>query len=173
MVLFHRLGGVDAALNVRGNAGIAYAPHLSMSFARMQECYVTGWIRTFMEMVLELEPGHTDATAEQFDNACRALGRLCGYQIHLYADTFKWRCGPCEQKPPAGGLPESDVTTIRRAALLKEIGRTGITSSIWEKAGSLTEREWERVVAYTYYAERILSHMHGACPAGSVGFAAS
>ena len=32
-----------------------------------------------------------------------------------------------------------------RAAMVKEIGRTGISSSIWEKAGSLTEREWELI----------------------------
>ena len=47
---------------------------------------------------------------------------------------------------------------IRRAAWLKEIGRTGITSSVWEKTGPLTEREWERVRLHTYYTERILAH---------------
>jgi HD-GYP domain-containing protein (c-di-GMP phosphodiesterase class II) len=56
------------------------------------------------------------------------------------------------------GLPELDVTTIRRAALLKELGRTGITSSIWEKTAPLTEREWERMRLHTYYTERILAH---------------
>jgi HD-GYP domain-containing protein (c-di-GMP phosphodiesterase class II) len=55
------------------------------------------------------------------------------------------------------GLPASDVTSLWRAALLKEIGRTGISSSVWEKGSSLTAREWERVRLHTYYAERIFA----------------
>jgi HD-GYP domain-containing protein (c-di-GMP phosphodiesterase class II) len=50
------------------------------------------------------------------------------------------------------------VTSIWRAALLKEIGRTGISSSIWEKPTSLTVWEWERVRLHTYYADRIFAH---------------
>jgi HD-GYP domain-containing protein (c-di-GMP phosphodiesterase class II) len=49
------------------------------------------------------------------------------------------------------------VKTLWRAALVKEIGRTGISSSIWEKTTSLTEREWERVRLHTYYVERIFA----------------
>jgi HD-GYP domain-containing protein (c-di-GMP phosphodiesterase class II) len=57
----------------------------------------------------------------------------------------------------AGGLPAADVKTLWRAASVKEIGRTGISSSIWEKTASLTEREWERVRLHTYYVERIFA----------------
>jgi HD-GYP domain-containing protein (c-di-GMP phosphodiesterase class II) len=58
----------------------------------------------------------------------------------------------------SGGLPASDVNMIWRAGLVKEIGRTGISSSIWEKPTALTDREWERVRLHTYYAERIFAH---------------
>jgi DNA-binding NarL/FixJ family response regulator len=60
------------------------------------------------------------------------------------------------------------VTTIWRAALLKEIGRTGISSSIWEKTASLSDREWERVRLHPYYAERIFAQMPALAKLGAL-----
>jgi HD-GYP domain-containing protein (c-di-GMP phosphodiesterase class II) len=66
------------------------------------------------------------------------------------------------------GLPDSDVKTLWRAALVKEIGRTGISSSIWEKTATLSEREWERVRLHTYYAERIFARTPGLANFGAL-----
>jgi HD-GYP domain-containing protein (c-di-GMP phosphodiesterase class II) len=55
------------------------------------------------------------------------------------------------------GLVEADVTAIRRAGLLHDIGRVGISAGIWGKEGALSEREREQVRLHTYYTERILA----------------
>src|SRR5258706_2342976 len=173
LVLFHRLGGVDAALNVgRERKGAAYAPQLVEVFCAHATSLFEGLDQEqSWGAVLELEPGsHETLTPEQFDHACRTLADFVDIKSTY---TLTHSSGVAElaaESAQRAGLPESDIITIRRAALLKEIGRTGITSSIWEKTGPLTEREWERVRLHTYYTERILSH---APPLANIGTLAS
>ena len=76
IVLFHRLGGVDAALNVaRERKGSIYAPALVEVFcAHAEELCKELDQEPSWDAVLELEPGsHGKLTEEQFDNACRAF----------------------------------------------------------------------------------------------------
>src|SRR5439155_1764792 len=56
----------------------------------------------------------------------------------------------------SGGLVESDVVAVRRAGLVEDIGRAGVTASIWDKPGPLTTGEWERMRLHSYYSERAL-----------------
>jgi HD-GYP domain-containing protein (c-di-GMP phosphodiesterase class II) len=46
---------------------------------------------------------------------------------------------------------------LRRAALIHDLGRVGVSSAIWCKTGTLTESEWERVRLHPYYTERIFA----------------
>jgi HD-GYP domain-containing protein (c-di-GMP phosphodiesterase class II) len=161
MVLFHRLGGLDGALNVaRERRGSAYAPHLVDAFCSHANELCAGLDEEpSWEEVLDLEPGTRDTLTEAgFDAACRALADFVDIKSTY---TLTHSSGVSELAAGAAqrfGLPASDITMIRRAALLKEIGRTGISSGIWEKASSLTDREWDRVRLHTYYTERVLAH---------------
>jgi HD-GYP domain-containing protein (c-di-GMP phosphodiesterase class II) len=161
IALFHRLGGVDAAMAVaRQRRGGAYAPHLVETFLAHAETLCAGLEQEpSWDEVLELEPGsHETLTSNQFDNACRAIADFVDIKSSY---TLTHSNGVAELAAESArriGLPESDVITIRRAAWLKEIGRSGITASIWEKNGPLTEREWEHVRLHTYFAGRILAH---------------
>jgi HD-GYP domain-containing protein (c-di-GMP phosphodiesterase class II)/DNA-binding CsgD family transcriptional regulator len=55
------------------------------------------------------------------------------------------------------GVAESRATDLRRAALVHDIGRTGVPNGIWDKPSPLSAGEWERVRLHPYYSERILS----------------
>jgi HD-GYP domain-containing protein (c-di-GMP phosphodiesterase class II) len=160
MVLFHRLGGVDAALNMaRERRGSAYAPSLVEIFCTHAEelCqeldHEPAW-----DTVLEMEPGsHETLTEDQFDNACGAFADFVDIKSTYTLTHSSGVADLAAEAARLSGLPALDVTNIWRAALLKEIGRTGISSSIWEKTASLTDREWERVRLHTYYTDRILA----------------
>jgi HD-GYP domain-containing protein (c-di-GMP phosphodiesterase class II) len=56
-----------------------------------------------------------------------------------------------------GRLPASDVVLLRRAGLVHDLGRVGVSAGIWGKLGSLSEREWEQVRLHPYYTERVLA----------------
>jgi HD-GYP domain-containing protein (c-di-GMP phosphodiesterase class II) len=55
------------------------------------------------------------------------------------------------------GLGDTELQALENAALLHDIGRVAIPTSIWEKRGTLTELEWEQVRQHPYHTERILT----------------
>jgi HD-GYP domain-containing protein (c-di-GMP phosphodiesterase class II) len=160
MVLFYRLGGVKASLRIaRERSGGAYAPALVDVFCDHAEelCQGLDQEPSWSE-VLSLEPGsHDTLTEEEFDNACRVLADFVDIKSVYTLTHSSGIADLAAEAARLSGLPDSDVKTLWRAAMVKEIGRTGISSSIWEKTSSLTEREWERVRLHTYYVERIFA----------------
>lgn len=46
---------------------------------------------------------------------------------------------------------------IRRAGMLHDIGRAGVSNAVWEKAGVLHSADWEKVRLHPYFTERVLS----------------
>ncbi len=58
------------------------------------------------------------------------------------------------------GLSGDERARLRVAALLHDIGRVGVPSSIWDRPGSLGPADWERVRLHSYWTGRILSR----CP---------
>jgi HD-GYP domain-containing protein (c-di-GMP phosphodiesterase class II) len=160
IVMFHRLGGMDAVLTVvRERRGSAYAPALVDVFCARAEALCQRLDEELSwSAVLELEPGpKTTLTEGQLDEACRAFADFVDIKSNYTLTHSSSVADLAAEAARLGGLPAPDVISLWRAALLKEIGRTGISSSIWEKPGSLTSREWERVRLHTYYAERIFA----------------
>lgn len=54
------------------------------------------------------------------------------------------------------GLSENQKDTIRYAGVLHDIGKIVISSTITDKAGKLTEEEWERIKEHPLIGQRIL-----------------
>jgi HD-GYP domain-containing protein (c-di-GMP phosphodiesterase class II) len=54
-------------------------------------------------------------------------------------------------------LDDADRTTLRRAALLHDLGRVAVPTSVWERPGELRRAEWEEVRLHPYRSERILA----------------
>src|SRR5207302_162444 len=62
-----------------------------------------------------------------------------------------------EDAARACGLGPSDVTVVRRAALVHDLGRLGVSNSIWDKQAGLSHSELERVRLHPYLTERMLA----------------
>jgi HD-GYP domain-containing protein (c-di-GMP phosphodiesterase class II) len=59
------------------------------------------------------------------------------------------------------GCSASDVRDIGRAGMVHDLGRVGVENGIWDKPGSLSSFEWEKVMIHPYLTGRILNR----CPA--------
>jgi HD-GYP domain-containing protein (c-di-GMP phosphodiesterase class II)/DNA-binding CsgD family transcriptional regulator len=53
-------------------------------------------------------------------------------------------------------LPEQTVAMVRRAALVHDLGTTGVPNSIWDKPGALTRAEFDRVELHPMLTEQML-----------------
>ncbi|MGH2495654.1 MAG: HD domain-containing phosphohydrolase [Ktedonobacteraceae bacterium] len=159
-IIFHRLGGVEAAVAVaRERKGKAYDPRMAERFCQQATHLLAGLEEEpCWEVVLALEPGARTTLAEtQFDAACVAIADFADLKSPY---TLGHSRGVAELAAEAAhrcGLPEADVVAIRRAGLLHDIGRVGVSAAIWGKPGPLSEREWERVRMHSYYTERVLA----------------
>ena len=58
---------------------------------------------------------------------------------------------------------------MRQAALVHDLGRTGVSSSVWEKKSALNYSEWERVRLHPYYTERVLARSGPLAAMGRLG----
>jgi len=59
------------------------------------------------------------------------------------------------------GYSPDQITNLRRAALLHDIGKLSVSNAILDKPGRLTEEEWDAVRMHPYYTLRILQHVRG------------
>jgi len=66
------------------------------------------------------------------------------------------------------GLEAAEVAVVRRAALLHDLGRLGVSNAIWDRAGPLGAGEWERIRLYPYLTERMLCQSSVLAPVAAV-----
>jgi HD-GYP domain-containing protein (c-di-GMP phosphodiesterase class II) len=159
-VVWTRIGGPDAAVaTVRKRSGGAYHPALAERFCEQAHAIVAGLdAEPSWESVLALEPGVRNPLSEEdFDRSCEAFADFADIKSPYVVGH-----SPAVAALAAGagrrcGLVEADVTALRRAGLLHDIGRVGISAGIWGKEAALSDREWEQVRLHAYYTERVLA----------------
>jgi len=66
------------------------------------------------------------------------------------------------------GLAEDAARTLRRAGLVHDLGRLGVSNAIWDKRGPLGPGEWERVRIHPYLTERMLHQSEALAPLGAI-----
>lgn len=107
--------------------------------------------------VLEAEPRpHKTVGDQHVDEICSVFGHftdlktphLLGHSAHV--------ARLAEDAARELGLPENDCVMLRRAGLLHDLGRVGISAGIWEKPAPLGPLEMEQVRLHPYHTERIL-----------------
>lgn len=159
-IAFYRLSGVEAAVEMaKKRKGTLYAPkHVERFCQHPPDLFAGLDAEPSWDAVLALEPGaRTYFTEAEFDKACEAVADFAdlksSYILGHSPGVAAFAAGAARQC----GLPESDVVALRRAGLLHDVGRVGVSAGIWSKPGPLSDREWEKVRLHPYHTERILA----------------
>jgi len=158
--VFHRMGGLEAAVAlVKRRTGKTYDPQIAQRFRQEAPRLLADiGAESIWEMVLAAEPApQQNLDDAHLDTVARAMAYFADAKSPY---TVNHSTGVAELAEGAArglGLAEPEVVTIRRAALIHDLGRIGVPVAIWDKKGPLTETERERVRMHPYLTERVLA----------------
>jgi HD-GYP domain-containing protein (c-di-GMP phosphodiesterase class II) len=170
-VLFDRLGGPDLASEViRRRAGTALDPSIADTFLRHGRRLLAEIASADASVaVIEAEPEPRRRIAEpRLDEVARAFADLVDLKSPFTHGHSAAVSTLAEAAAANLGFTEDEVVCIRRAGLLHDLGRAGVSNGIWDKPGPLTTSELEQVRLHPYYSERILSRSSALAPLASL-----
>ena len=173
-VVFHQAGGIDVATEtIRRRSGGAYDPGIASTFgAAAVELLAGADDASPWDQVLAIEPEPQRVlSTEEVDSALVAVADYVDLKSPWMTGHSRGVARLALLGAEASSLPEADCRAIRRAGLLHDLGRCGVHNGIWEKAGPLTEAEWERVRLHPYLTGRLLSRCEALAPLAALAAA--
>jgi HD-GYP domain-containing protein (c-di-GMP phosphodiesterase class II) len=157
---FYTIGGIEAACDMaQQRAGGFYDPAIVDVFCQHASDLLPALdVESMWDAVLDAEPGEMRWLSEdETDIALQAAADFTDLKVPHTRGHSRAVADLVEAAAEQYGLPKSDVVALRRAALIHDLGRVGVSATIWCKTGTLTESEWERVRLHPYYTERIFA----------------
>jgi HD-GYP domain-containing protein (c-di-GMP phosphodiesterase class II) len=158
--VFGRTGGVEAAMSVaRERSGTQFDPDLVEVFCEQAPMVLAELDETpSWEAVIAAEPALSQEIAgEELGLALEAIGEFLELKspsimghVHAVRELVT-------EAAASVGLPRADAAELRRAACAYDLGRLGVPNTVWDKPGSLTQAEQERVRLHPYLSERMLT----------------
>lgn len=153
----NRLGGVEAAVRMATrHAGKLLSPDVVRAFCdsapQILDDLDDPWDRVIAAEPLRQE----QLSGAQLDSALEVIADIADLKSPWLSGHSRGVAHLAARAAAAAGIPDHDVTTVRRAGLVHDIGRTAIANTVWDKPGPLTEGERERARMHAYYTERML-----------------
>jgi HD-GYP domain-containing protein (c-di-GMP phosphodiesterase class II) len=157
----HRLLGDDehVARAVRDRAGHGLDPDIAACLAAgAEEILAIQEEASVWDEALACEPQpHLTLEDEAIERALSSMGNfadllspyLTGHSTGV-SDLAAEAARRCRLDP-------DEITEIKRAALVHDLGRVAVGAGTWQKPGPLSTDEWEHVRLHPYHTERILS----------------
>lgn len=156
----NRLGGPDAARGLaRERRGKQFDPAIADLLAADGDRILSGLdaVGTW-GAVIDAEPALAVVLAgERFDAALAAIANFVDLKSPYFLGHALAVSDLAAEAGAAMGLDDAGRRTLRRAGLVHDLGRLGVSNAIWDKRGPLAAGEWERVRLHPYLTERMLS----------------
>ncbi len=163
--VFHTAAGREAALTeARSRSGSWFDPNAVACFERaaaMPGFWEMLGSETIAEAVTALEPAQRAVVVDEdyLDDIARAFAKVIdtkspftsghSERVAVYADLIAAELG----------FPGERRRWLRRAALLHDVGKLGVSNSILDKNGKLDEAEWRDMRNHAVLSEGILSRV--------------
>ncbi len=167
----YRVGGVDAAKEVaRKRGGKQFDPTLADLMFSEADMILSGLdsVATW-DAVIQAEPAlAVMLSAERFDAALLALANFVDLKSPYTLGHARAVADLAAEAGVQLTLSEDAVRTLRRAGLVHDLGRLGVSNAIWDKPGPLGAGEWERVRMHPYLTERMLHFSEALAPLGAI-----
>jgi HD-GYP domain-containing protein (c-di-GMP phosphodiesterase class II) len=163
--VFQTAKGAGAAMReVESRAGGWLDPQLAAAFVRVasqEDFWQTLRSGDLQQAIFALEPAQRSTLVDEdyLDDIAAAFAQVIdskspytsghSERVTLFTDLIAERLGFAPERR----------RWLKRAALLHDIGKLGVSNSILDKAGKLDETEWEAMKQHAAYSETILSRI--------------
>lgn len=163
----------DAVAAASERSGRTYDPALADLFV----LHGAGWFGRLAKQepwdaVLELEPRpHRVLEGDELVDALTVVADFIDLKSPYMAGHSR-RCADLAADAASRiGLSGDDVSTVRMAALVHDLGTTAVPNSIWDKPGPLTRAEFDRVELHPLLTEQMLRRSPALAPLNPVAAA--
>jgi HD-GYP domain-containing protein (c-di-GMP phosphodiesterase class II) len=167
----YRVGGLDAAMTLaRKRSGTQFDPALAALVSTDAEGILRGLdsVGTW-EAVIGAEPALAVVLSdERFDAALAAIANFVDLKSPYLLGHSRAVADLAAVAGAELGLSDDEARTLRRAGLVHDFGRLGVSNAIWDKRGPLGTGEWERVRTHPYLTERMLHDSEALAPLGAI-----
>jgi HD-GYP domain-containing protein (c-di-GMP phosphodiesterase class II) len=170
-VTFHRLGGVEAVTKMaKERRGRAHAPQMVDALCTRAGTILRGLEQApLWDDILGLEPGDRRVLDDEgLDTALEAVADFADIKSPWFLSHSQRVAALATRAGESFGLPASDLRQLRRAALVHDIGKVGVSAGVWGKTGPLTESEWDAVRLHPYHTGRIFARSMPLTPIGAL-----
>ena len=167
----NRLGGVDAARELaRERRGEHFDPALSDVVEAEADVIFSGLDdAATWDAVIQAEPALAVVlSGERFDAALLAIASFVDLKSPYFLGHARAVAELAAEAGTRLGMGEGEVRSLRRAGLVHDLGRLGVSNAIWDKRGPLAAGEWERVRLNPYVTERMLCQSQSLAPLAAI-----
>jgi HD-GYP domain-containing protein (c-di-GMP phosphodiesterase class II)/DNA-binding CsgD family transcriptional regulator len=167
----HRLGGNDAAVALaERRGGSQFDPALSAAL-RADPDAILGELDSAhtWSAVIDAEPAlRVTLSEDDFDRALRAIADFVDLKSPYTLGHARAVADLAAATATQLELSGDETRLLRRAALVHDLGRLGVSNAIWDKPGPLGAGEWERVRLHPYLTERMLHQSEALAPLAAI-----
>ena len=155
----HHLGGADAIREIAlRRCGRAFDPAIAQIVVDNADevtdaLSVRSPTRALHELQLGTEP---DVDANTIGALCEAIADFADLKCEFTRGHSSSVAALATAAATLLRVPPAQREVLRRAALLHNVGRVGVSVSIWNKPGPLDDAEWSEVRLHTLSTERVL-----------------
>jgi HD-GYP domain-containing protein (c-di-GMP phosphodiesterase class II) len=160
--VFSRNHGIEAAQRIaRRHRGTQFDPAVVDLFCDRAPELLDGLDgAAAWDAILDAEPELSRrVTGAGLDEVLEAMADLVDMKSPFLAGHSRGVANLVCEAARVSGRTADDVRTLRRAALIHDLGRLGVSNAIWDKPGALTEADSERVRLHPYLTDRMLARV--------------
>ena len=160
--LWWRAGPAEMTQVLRARQGHAYDPAVARACLAVAAGVLAGLDQAdAWQAMLATSPGGDQIAAGGLDPALEAVADFADLKSPWTRGHSPRVAGLAAAAARQAGMAAPEVTRLRRAALVHDLGRVGVPNGIWDRAGVLGVADWERVRMHPYLTESTLA----CCPA--------
>lgn len=158
--LYRRAGGVRAALDVASaRSGRQFDPNVCSVFERYAPELLEGFEESSLwDLFVEAEPAPAITIGQRDRRVVAEISAdFADQKSGWFMGNSRKGASLAVAAAERRSLSEEDCTAVGLASLMRDLGRCAVPNGIWDKRGSLTEREVALVRTHSQHTEEILA----------------